>query len=128
MFTAVYDQDTPQYVGAYVKFDRFLLNIGNSFDLNTGTFTSPIDGVYQFTFHGTVWNVGAGIQVWQNEDLKLTFHGGNGLATGYDAFGNNWLLSMRKGDTLKLKISGNGQIISDENNNTVFTGKFIGII
>ena len=118
MFTAIYDQEIPQNVGAYVKFDRFLLNIGNSFDLNNGTFTSPIDGVYQFTFHGTALNNWSGIHVWQNEDLKLAFAGGNGFSDGNsDAFSSTWLLSMRKGDTLKLKISGYGVINSNKESN-----------
>ena len=42
--------------GSYIHFDDFYVNNGNSFDLATGTFTSPIKGHYYFSFSGNCSN------------------------------------------------------------------------
>ena len=78
MFTAVTnanendcDEHTHQNVGEYVTFERFLINIGDTFDLKSGTFTSPVDGLFEFTFSGNAWDQWIGIQVYHNGDKKL---------------------------------------------------------
>jgi len=35
-----------------VLYDTVFSNIGDGFDLTTGTFRAPVDGLYQFTFYG----------------------------------------------------------------------------
>ena len=39
------------YAG-YIHFDNFYINNGNSFDLASGTFTTPVSGNYHFSFSG----------------------------------------------------------------------------
>lgn len=40
--------------GAIIQFDQVTLNMGEAFDLDTGYFTAPRDGVYQFFFAGVI--------------------------------------------------------------------------
>ena len=77
MFTAItIDTQTTQRIGEYVTFERFLINIGNTFDLKTGTFTSPVDGLFEFGFSGSAWYGSLYIQVWHNEAKKLSISTG----------------------------------------------------
>ena len=52
--------------------------------------------------------------------------------TGYDSdeFGGTWMLYMKKGDTLRLKIDGHGILYTASNKklSKIFTVKFIGMI
>ena len=45
-------------------------------------------------------------------------------------FGGTWMLSMKKGDTLRLKIDGKGILYTASNKklSKIFTVKFIGMI
>merc|ERR1712141_579906 len=54
MFTAYNDNDIDQHFLApnYITFQKTLLNIGESFESETGTFTAPTNGIYEFTFSG----------------------------------------------------------------------------
>ena len=40
------------YNNQYLSFQSFLLNIGNDFDLSSGTFTTPISGIYELSTFG----------------------------------------------------------------------------
>ena len=73
---------TQQHVGEYVTFERFLVNIGDTFDLKTGTFTSPDDGLFEFTFSGNAWNDWIGIQVWHNGTMELQITSGMFILRG----------------------------------------------
>ena len=60
----------------------------------------------------------------------ITFYLQIGLpaqSNGFE-FGGTWILSMKKGDTLRLKIEGYGILYTDSNNSKIFTVKFIGMI
>ena len=47
MFTAKCTQG--KYADQYLSFHSSLVNIGNDFDLNSGTFTTPFTGIYELS-------------------------------------------------------------------------------
>ena len=84
MFTAITNENEYiiQNVGEYVTFERFLVNIGDTFDLKTGTFTSPVDGLFEFTFTGNARNDWIGIQVWHNGTMEFQITSGMFILRG----------------------------------------------
>ena len=52
MFTAYNDIVGHLRAPTYITFQKMLLNIGESFESETGTFTAPTNGIYEFTFSG----------------------------------------------------------------------------
>ena len=111
-----------------MAFSDFHVNVGNTFDLSTGTFTVPVKGIYEFSFSGNgAKNSQYGIHVHKN---GKRIHGfftrsaereDNGA---YDNLASTWLLSLDVNDTVRLKINYGG-FFTNRNMYRVFNGKLI---
>ena len=126
IFSAI-KQDTgspPISDGHYIDgFERYLTNYGKSFDLMSGTFTAPRDGVFEFsaTLLSDTYNFAAmAIEKNHNTDIKFrtTYGGGQNIASF------SWITELEKGDTIRFRVS-KGSFWCGTDYNCVFTGKFI---
>ena len=128
VFSAISRVHVTQTTGEFITFEKFLVNVGNTFDLETGTFTPTVDGIYEFTFYGDANNANdLEVNVMHNGVEVLSFFNWDSQGSEYEEIGTTWMLSMKKSDSLQLQIV-RGKLYSDENCNKVFTGKFIRII
>ena len=110
MFSAFNDQRENPLTGKYqeiekpnyVNFTKTVVNIGGGLDMATGTFTSPVDGTYMFSFSGVAhdWILMVGIYVNGVQSDRIFI--GNGAY--YGNFGYTWFSNLKTGDEVRLKI------------------------
>ena len=109
----------------YVTFDYFHVNQGNMFNLNTGTFTAPVKGIYEFSFSGNsdqdemcsvhVYKNNEKIQAMFTSKPKFDFHA---------HIASSWFITLNVGDNVKLKVE-YGEIAAWSNGYTTFNGKLL---
>ena len=92
--------------GSYIHFNNYYVNNGNSFDLASGTFTTPVNGHYHFSFSGNCGTIQEYCWIYVKKNSDTTVHvfvyskdGGN-----YDIIASNWMLSLNEGDTIRLYV------------------------
>ena len=135
MFTAKCTQG--KYKEQYLSFHSFLLNIGNDFDLNSGTFTTPITGIYELYSIGNLDSQCTGgctkyfpvVKIMKNNENVHSFSGsGDGVYYGQ----TTRLLPLHKGDKIRIYISkpanGHQNAYSEctEDLPGIFNGKYLG--
>lgn len=105
-----------------IRFDKVWLNTGNAYDKNTGVFTAPRGGRYQFSAtvmssekQGTVH-----CAMKKNNITHLNIFGGENFSAGTV----NCVLALQKGDHVKI-VWTNGQGVYG-GHWSVFSGYFIG--
>ncbi|XP_029766756.1 complement C1q tumor necrosis factor-related protein 3 isoform X7 [Terrapene carolina triunguis] len=105
-----------------IIFSSVETNIGNFFDVMTGRFGAPVNGVYFFTF-----------SMMKHEDVEEVYvylmHNGNTVFSLYsyeskgkaDTSGNSAVLKLAKGDEVWLRM-GNGALHGDHQRFSTFAG------
>ena len=63
MFSAISRVSVQQTSGEFITFEKFLVNVGNTFDLETGTFTPTVNGIYEFTFDGGAYGANNALEI-----------------------------------------------------------------
>ena len=91
MFSALCTQG--DYANQYLGFQSFLLNIGNDFDLSSGTFTTPITGIYELSLSGRSGYYST-VKIMKNNEKVVSFYQGT-----------TWLLPLHKGDKIRIHYS-----------------------
>ncbi|XP_060563700.1 complement C1q-like protein 4 [Ruditapes philippinarum] len=91
-------------VGQPIKFDKILTNVGDDYNIHTGIFTVPVDGIYAFSFYIAEYQVHefyASLVV----DGDRTVQGiADALSGDQDIQGGNFaILSLRAGQTVSLE-------------------------
>ena len=110
--------------GSYITFDQFWINNGNDFDLSTGSFKTPLNGSYEFSFSGNAYNTGyCYIQVLKNGMEVNQFQS---KSSYYANMASTWILALDSGDEIRLKVR-DGACYSDINMHRSFTGKLLEI-
>jgi len=111
-------------------FNTATFNIGNHFELSSGNFTAPVDGIYLFTFKTLLYNMGTGeyfdfypyINGVQKQRFELSGNGG-----GHTQFDYSELVQLNANDVFKLygsdRSAGSFAMYGNENR---FTGCLIG--
>jgi len=117
-----------------IPFEVEVLNIGSAIDLNTGTFTAPVNGVYHFSFKA----VGHGMLLSEDQPyttVRLLRNGNDDVSQAYASTKNkigvdndtaftltlNSILNLQKGDVIQLVLNV-GAIYDDDTSNTQFIG------
>ena len=127
MFSAYSNRNELIQKGKVVKFNKFWVNNGDVFDLDTGKFRAPLDGSYEFTFNGhsspgIVAGYGLQIQVLKNNNDLLRFSTGDD--EHFENLSNTWTLTLKAGDIIKLSVR-NGALFTSSNHFRTFTGKLL---
>ena len=110
MFSAQCTQG--KYLNEYLSFHSFLVNIGNDFDLSSGTFTTPITGIYELSLSGylnTACCCGSGcaihtpiVEIMKNNEKVVSYYKNYNQ---YGIYGPTWLLPLHKGDKIRIHYS-----------------------
>ena len=112
--------------GTIIKpYDGFKTNIGNSFDLESGEFKTPLAGIYEFSFAISRDAVSATnyiiVEKNGNKSMQFITH-----STAYfDTLSASWFLELEINDKIRLKAKG-GAFYASLTANAIFNGKYVG--
>lgn len=105
-----------------MKFTRVVTNIGNCFNKNTGKFTAPQDGEYQFSASFvTGYRKKIHINLMKNNIIVCRGFGTDGVKHATGAL--SAVLSLKKGDTVYMKNNYASNIFGHYN--SMFSGHMI---
>ena len=128
MFSAFKTNGEDFFAGDYLNnYDGFLTNYGNSFNLTSGIFTSPREGVFEFSAATYHWTQGSykliveknNIQVLQFRAYAESEYGNS------DTLSFSWIMELNQGETVRLRVGNSGKFDAYGNANWVFSGKYI---
>ncbi|XP_053561549.1 adiponectin-like [Bombina bombina] len=104
-----------------IKFEKVFYNEQNIYNTKTGKFLAPVEGLYFFTYHVTVYSKNVHITLRHNSKIvqyMLHVYG----STTEQASGSS-LLQLEKGDEVWLQdVDGNNGLYADSNDDTTFSG------
>ena len=113
--------------GEYIRnFNGFLTNYGNSFSLKFGIFTSPRQGVFEFS--ATIHHITSGshhlIVEKSNHQVLEFFSHAEYEDSNDDPLSFSWIMELQQGDTVRLKVTA-GIFHAESYAYWMFNGKFI---
>ena len=116
--------------GTVVKpYDGFKINIGNSFDLESGVFLTPpgLGGVYEFSFAISRDDVeGTSYIIVEKNGAKNMQFITNSNSDEYDTLSFSWFLELEWNDKIRLKLADSSHFYASSTANAVFNGKYVG--
>ena len=121
MFSAFKNAGSWLNSNTFLTFDGFLVDIGHTLDINTGTFTTPFNAYYEFSFFGYA-EKDTEIEVQKNGSKMVSFKSSE---KDHNNYGTTWQMKLIKGDKIRLKVR-TGGIHSISTYYTIFSGKSIG--
>ena len=130
VFSAFKTAGKRYYTGDYLdNYDGFLTNYGNSFSLESGIFTSPRQGIFEFSAsvahaYGVIGYNSLWIERNNMEFGILQFNSDAKTSGGGDTLSFSWIMELQQGDTIRLKVSA-GEFEAYYEYNWTFNGKFI---
>ena len=96
--------------GEVIKFDKTFVNEGNGYSSETGVFSCPEDGLYQFT-----WDVlkrqGGGLDIDFYVNNKLTHITWSPGTEGFESRTGALMMTLRSGDRVFLKTRQSGRLL-----------------
>ncbi|KAM4536938.1 complement C1q tumor necrosis factor-related protein 3-like isoform 2-T2 [Odontesthes bonariensis] len=103
-------------------FKRVFSNIGNAYNLNTGIFTAPVNGLYYFTFSTYGYNTHTmGAILIKNTVRQISVYD-SPSADGSDSSSNAAVLQLAASDKVHVELWDNGRVFDDLNGHTTFSG------
>ena len=113
--------------GTIIKpYDGFKTNIGNSFDLESGVFTTPLGGVYEFSFAMSREDVkGTSYIIVEKNGAKNMQFITNSNSDEYDTLSFSWFLELEINDKIRLKVE-DKPFYASSTSNGIFNGKYVG--
>ncbi|XP_049925133.1 complement C1q and tumor necrosis factor-related protein 9-like isoform X3 [Epinephelus moara] len=123
------DNSYPQQPGI-LKFATVLLNEGGGYSPNTGIFTCPMDGLYHFMVHMTVYGRGQCALLKNGEKVVSLYHVNEPDLLSYNSSqvsSMSSLVRLSKRDEVWINLWGEGRmdIFATEDNDTIFTGFYL---
>ena len=111
IFSAVRTGDNDVHSGQIITFTETKANIGGGMDPDSGVFTTPVAGIYSFSFSARTDDSDpyTNIAVYKNDVYLFRISDYNN--SGQNNFGNisySWVFTLAKNDKIHLKVSKNG--------------------
>ena len=129
LFSA-YGVETRSNAGDYIGFTGFHAEHGSQFDLRTGTFVAPINGVFEFDFSlyyqlkYSYYDARVEVELNGRKVLSVRAQRPTDKGDHLSYFGHHWILNMYQNDRIRLKVI-TGQIPSGADAYNVFNGKYV---
>ncbi|XP_060063260.1 cerebellin-2-like [Ylistrum balloti] len=91
--------------GETIQFDKVFSNVGGGYDVSTGVFTAPKNGIYAFTIHGYDANSDKAmwIELKKNDDLLVSISGYN----SHSSAGNSVITYLSGGENVHVQARPN---------------------
>ncbi|XP_041921436.1 complement C1q-like protein 3 [Alosa sapidissima] len=129
-FTVSLETDTNRYTGPFtvgktLVYKHIITNMGNVYNPNTGFFTAPVKGVYDFNFYvyGGGGPIGIGAYLRRNrEKLVMAFTGGDDHSINAS---NGVSVLLEVGDVVDIYLPANHRIIDNGNHHSTFRGHLL---
>jgi hypothetical protein len=91
-------------IGQPIKFDTILTNVGNDYNIHTGIFTVPVDGLYAFSFYIAEYQVHEFLTSLVVDGNRTVQGIADALSESQDIQGGNFaILSLSAGQTVWLE-------------------------
>ena len=133
VFFQVIRKSGENYKANPITFDEATVNVGDSVNPSTGTFTANVNGLYFFTFSSTTSKTESSFTrvhvMKNNEDLYAIILDGNDN-NGNDKFNNlnsSWMMRLQQGDQVYLRIAGGtrGTLFANAVVHMIWTGNLL---
>ncbi|KAL2083079.1 hypothetical protein ACEWY4_020852 [Coilia grayii] len=128
-FSASFSVTENKHIGPFntditLIYNHLFTNIGNAYDPNTGIFTAPVRGVYQFRYHIFAGGThGAGAYLWRNG--KTMVHAYNHKAPHDINTSQGVSLLLQVGDTVNLRLGAGAWVSAYTGHFTTFSGQLL---
>ncbi|XP_035687117.1 complement C1q tumor necrosis factor-related protein 7-like [Branchiostoma floridae] len=105
-----------------IIFNHVFTNVGNGYDVTTGKFTAPMDGVYVFMYnvHKNLASHGMRVALMRNGDIQVLAEDVSG--DPQDMAGNSVILELTEGDGVWLELMLKQAINSSKMRQSTFSG------
>ena len=109
-----------------IDYSKFLINYGNSFDLETGTFTTPRQGIFEFfvSMHHHNCGLRSELLVMKNRVKELWFSS-YFPNNNHDSLSFSWIMELQQGDIVQLQVESGCFDCNDSVAGCIFNGKLI---
>ncbi|XP_062376316.1 uncharacterized protein LOC134064415 [Sardina pilchardus] len=115
----------PFSVATPLVYRHVFTNVGNAYNPNTGVFTAPVRGVYNFVLFvlGQGHATRTGVSLHKNGEHVV--NAWSNQPSGYDKTSNGASLLLEVGDVVYVKLWHNGWVYDDQNHHTTFSGHLL---
>lgn len=96
MFCAYTDHSESVY--GYLHYDYYLVNVGASFNLNTGIFKAPVSGSYELSFSH---NSEEEVYIYKNSNTE---HYIDQTSYSYGFVGLKWIMDLQQDDEIRIYV------------------------
>ena len=113
-----------------ITFNHVLLNHGNGFDAESGTFTAPLSGYYSFHFDGGQWKHGTSdtsnlVKVYKNSQVMLEMYDSGPTYGHYQHLHFSFEEILNQGETINLKMYQDDWLYASRFNRISFSGELL---
>lgn len=103
-------------------FKRVFSNIGDGYDLNSGIFTAPVNGVYYFSFSTYGYNTHVMGAILLKNNVRQISTYDSPTTDGSDSSSNAAVLQLAAGDKVNVELWDDGRVYDNLNGHTTFSG------
>ncbi|XP_062399981.1 hatching enzyme 1.2-like [Sardina pilchardus] len=115
----------PYTTGKTLIYKHIFNNVGNAYDLNTGFFTAPVRGVYEFSLSALSRgsNVVLALYLRKNRERVVTLY--STFKSEHNNVSNGASLILEKGDVVDVYLPANRRVLDNQNHHTTFRGHLL---